>query len=136
MRKLNSGITLMELMVVMTIVGILTAVAVPGYRQYMMRTNRTEAKTSLMAIAGALERCYTTFSSYDPDDGCTADTDMLTPDGHYSIAATDLTRTTFELTATAQGAQADDDACANFTLDQANTRGVSGSAGAEDCWGR
>jgi type IV pilus assembly protein PilE len=137
MRKLNSGITLMELMVVMVVVGILTAVAVPGYRQYMMRTNRTDAKTALLAMAGALERCYTTVSSYDPDDCPDVDTDVVTEgSGHYQVSATEQTRTTFTLTAVPQNAQADDAACGNFTLDQANTRGISGTADMEDCWGR
>ncbi len=137
MRKRNSGITLMELMVVMTIVGLLTAIAVPGYRQYMVRTNRTDAKTALLALAGNLERCYTTFSSYDPDDGCAVDTEVPTAaPGHYQISATELTRTRFELTATPQGAQADDTQCGAFVLNQANERSVSGTAEPEDCWGR
>ena len=43
------GVTLVELMIVVIVVGILAAIAMPSYRQYTMRTHRTEAKSALVA---------------------------------------------------------------------------------------
>lgn len=136
MRKKNSGITLMELMVVMAIVGILAAVAIPTYRNYVIRANRSDAKTALLAAAGALERCFTRFNSYDPADGCAVVFPVSSTEGHYVITADPQTAVEFTLTATPQDGQANDAACGNFTLDSANTRGVSGTTPPRQCWSR
>jgi type IV pilus assembly protein PilE len=53
-----AGVTLMELMLVVAIVGLLAIIGVPTYRQYMMRTHRTEAKSALLRIAADQERFY------------------------------------------------------------------------------
>jgi prepilin-type N-terminal cleavage/methylation domain-containing protein len=52
MKNRQRGVTLMELLTVVTVLGILTSVSVPTYRQYVMRAQRTEAKAALMARAG------------------------------------------------------------------------------------
>lgn len=54
--KANKGFTLMEIMVVVTIMAILIAIAVPSYRQYVTKGNRTGMQAELMQIASALER--------------------------------------------------------------------------------
>jgi type IV pilus assembly protein PilE len=136
MQQHNAGVSLIELLMVIVIIGILTSIAVPGYRAYMIRTNRTEAKTALLAMAGNLERCFTRFSSYN-DAGCTVDTSAVTSEsGKYLIDATTLTATTFVLTAVPQAGQNDDTGCANLTLDQLNARGRSGTKPVAECWGR
>jgi type IV pilus assembly protein PilE len=137
MRKKNSGVTLMELLTVMVIVGILAAIAIPSYRSYNIRANRADAKTALLATAGALERCFTRFNSYDPDDGCAVVLPTTSSEGLYTISGAP-TATTFVLTATpVAGKGQDDDAkCANFTLDNANTKGVTGTLPARECWSR
>ncbi|HEU4781275.1 MAG TPA: type IV pilin protein [Steroidobacteraceae bacterium] len=136
MRKSNAGITLMELMVVMAIVGILTAIAIPSYRSYVIRANRTDAKTALLAAAGALERCFTRFNSYAAADGCAVVFPVASTDGHYVITAPTQTAVAFTVTATPILGQLNDTACGNFTLDNANTRGVSGATPVRRCWGR
>ena len=54
-RQRSSGYTLMELMVTVAIAGILTAVAVPSYRQYAMRAKRADATTALLRLAAQQE---------------------------------------------------------------------------------
>ena len=66
------GVTLMELMVVVVIVGILAAIAYPSYRAQVRRSNRTEARVALEQTAGALEKCYTRYMVYNDNTNCPA----------------------------------------------------------------
>ena len=59
MERFQKGVTLMELLVVMVIVGILAAIAYPSYRAQVMRSHRSDAKIALERAAQTLERCYT-----------------------------------------------------------------------------
>lgn len=49
------GVTMLELMIVVVIVSILAAVAIPSYREYVMRTNRTVAKVALQDLLARQE---------------------------------------------------------------------------------
>ena len=55
--KKQRGVTLIELIVVMVIVGILAAIAIPSYRQYIIKSNRRAAQSVMMDI-GSRERQY------------------------------------------------------------------------------
>ena len=52
------GVTLLELMAVVVVIGILSIVALPSYRQYVLRAQRTEAKSALLRLATNQERYY------------------------------------------------------------------------------
>lgn len=113
--KQQQGFTLIELMIVLVIVGVLLAIAVPSYSNYKLKANRSEAFTMLNEIMQAQER-------FAVDNG--AYTDILvnlgyanpqgTVDGNYRIGATtcddDATAIAVcvRLLATAQGGQAAD----------------------------
>ncbi len=58
------GVTLIELVVVVMIVGILAAVAVPSYRNYVIRSQRSDAKDALLALATQQEKHYLQCNAY------------------------------------------------------------------------
>jgi type IV pilus assembly protein PilE len=128
------GVTLLELMTVMGVVAILAAVAIPSYRQYIIRTNRTSAKTALTQTAQMLERCFTRLNAYD-NGGCAVVMPFTTPDGIYRITGA-VTPTTYMLTATPLGRQTADTQCADLTLNQAGQQDTSGTLPATECWPR
>jgi type IV pilus assembly protein PilE len=133
-RKAQQGVTLVELLVVIMIVGILAGIAIPSYRQYTIRVRRADAKIALTNAAQLLERCFTRFNAYN-NAGCTLAVPYLTPDGTYNITG-NITAANFALTATPQGPQATDTDCANFSLNQTGAQTVSGTKTAIQCWQR
>ena len=137
------GFTLVELMIVVLIVGILTSIAVPGYRSYVLRVNRTDAKVGLTAAAQVLERCYTRDNTYikpaastcDPGLPYTVPREATAASATYTISATRLTASDFVLQATRANAQTDDADCGDFTLNAQGTKAVIGGVKtAGECW--
>jgi len=134
MKRSEAGITLLELMIVVAIVGILAAIAYPSYRDQVRRSNRTEAKVALEERAQAMEKCFTRTMDYTAAACDNAAAARATPDGRYTVSASARGPTTFTLTAVPNGAQADDAECMSFTLDEAGRRGVTGTGTPERCW--
>jgi type IV pilus assembly protein PilE len=132
MMKKNKGFTLIELMIVVAIIGILAAIAYPSYMDSVRKSNRSDGKAILSDTAQRLERCYTTFSAYNHESCSVADelgAEITSSEGYYTVEATTLTATTYELTATAAKApQTADTGCDELTL---NNVGVRGPAA---CW--
>ncbi len=63
-KNLSRGFTLIELMIVVAIVAVLAAVALPSYRQYVVRSARTQAQSELMQMATLQEKIYLNSNSY------------------------------------------------------------------------
>ena len=62
--KRQAGITLIELMIVVAIIGIIAAIALPNYSRYVERARAGDAQGALMSLAGAMERYHTANSTY------------------------------------------------------------------------
>jgi type IV pilus assembly protein PilE len=136
MKSRSRGITLIELVIVIIIVGLLAAIAIPGYRQFVLRSHRAEAKTALMNLASAQERFYLQNNTYAtnallataPPTGLGLST--TSENGWYSIAITGGDATSYSATATAISGQAADTYCATFTINQLGAKTATNA----DCW--
>ena len=67
--KHQAGVTLIEIMIVVCIVGILAMIAYPNYTSHIVRSKRTQAASCLQEAAQYMERFYTTNLRYDQTTG-------------------------------------------------------------------
>jgi type IV pilus assembly protein PilE len=137
MRRHMQGVTLMELMVVMVIIGILAAVAYPNYRDFVARAKRNEAKAALLQIATNQERYYlnnNTYTSDMTDLGFAVAGDFKTETGSYNIdVANGADSNTYSATASYLLGGKESAACLTFSI---NATGAKTSLPYTDCWTR
>ena len=141
--RLESGVTLMELMVVVAIIGVLAAIAYPAYTQFVMQANRTDATKTMQLYAQSLQRCYSANFTYA---GCTVQGNVVndgsvlgTPNLYYSITFAIPDPQTYTLTAAAIAPpQTVDNQCFQFTLlSSGQVAAVDNAANntTQSCWG-
>lgn len=145
----HAGFTLMEVIIVMVIIGILTAIAIPSYTAYIQRSNRADARAQMLMVTQWMERFRNENSSYDaptnsnnpPAIPLSLVCSPSTPNGlgcrNYTIAVTAATAATYALTATpVVGGPMAGDECGNLTLNSVGVRGRSGTGVMALCWDR
>ncbi len=133
MNKYSQGFSLIELLIAVVILGILVAVALPAYEEQVLKSRRSDGHMALLTAAQDLERCKTTSFTYANCNVITAASEST--EGYYSLTIDNVTTTTFDLTATPEGAQENDSNCMNLTLNQNGVRDASASTdGEKDCW--
>lgn len=128
------GFTLIEVMIVVVIIGILSAIAMPLYTQYIQNARRAEARALLMDNAQYMQRFYTQNGSFVRTLAGTAPVLPNTANTYYDFDNDDatLTTTTYTVRATPKGAMASDK-CGRLTLTNTGVRGSANLTAAE-CW--
>jgi type IV pilus assembly protein PilE len=135
--KNQAAFTLVELLVVVAIVGILSAFAIPTYTKHVLTARRAEGKAALLAGAGALERYYTMNNTYTTSlsaAGVKAFSGDNSSASAYTIsvaAGSAGIGTSFTLQATPQ---LSDGLCGNLSINQAGVKSFSGSGTVQSCW--
>ena len=145
----SKGFTLVELMVVVSIISILAAVAIPNYLENIQRGKRSEAKAVLGQMQNWMERYYTENGRYNQNQlGQPLDVANLafpsSPGGaapaRYLITIENLAANAYTLVATPVAEMAGDQ-CGAYTLTSQGARAVRGATVAladqlRLCWGR
>jgi len=98
-RPRQRGVTLLELMIVVVIVAILGMIAVPSYRQYTMRAQRTEAKSALLQLAANQERFYLQNNTYTNNLAALGFAGGVSENGVYTLAVPLANAITYQATA-------------------------------------
>ncbi len=140
----NHGFTLVELMIAVSIVAILTAIALPSYQGQIRRSRRSEGQVALLAIAIAQEKMRANCTQYASTVAGTPNCDAAesppyalglsatTPEGDYHLSLSGVSATGFTASATPVGDQAKDTAggvaCDPLTIDQ------DGNREPRECW--
>lgn len=137
----TQGLTLIELMVVLAIASILVALALPSFRQQVLKARRAEAIAALTAVQQAQERFRTHRPAY---------TDSLvelrqathSAQGRYAIRVSGAGPSSYTVIATPLGGQADDRQCGSISvrLERGNVANqatdASGADSSRQCWSK
>ena len=147
----HHGFTLLELMIVVAIVGILAAIAVPSYQKYVMQSRRTDAKNAVLDLASREERFFSVNNTYTNSApalgyGPTSAFPLAvnaSGQSYYNLSVPTVTTATatvaagFTGLATPTGSQTADSTCYAYQIDQLGTQtnwnGATQLAGT-GCW--
>jgi type IV pilus assembly protein PilE len=130
------GITLIELMIVVVIVGFMAVIAYPNYREFVAKAKRAEAKANLLKIATNQERFYlqnNTFTCDMTQLGFPAAGAYITDSGSYRVDITACGAADFTAVANYQLGGTEAGKCGMFQIDG---RGTRISLPNDDCWTR
>jgi type IV pilus assembly protein PilE len=141
-RRRSRGFTLIELMIAISIVGILTSVALPSFEGLLQRVRRTDALVSVMQVQSAQERFRSSNNSY----GSLGDIGVpnVSPSKHYVLQSGANATGGYDVLAIATGTQARGAECrymklstsgANPTYTSGQDESVANAAAANHaCW--
>lgn len=124
--KTQTGFTLIELMIVVTVIAILTVVAVPAYSNYVTRGRIPDATSNLASKKVLMEQFYQDSRTYVGGPACNADT---TTSSYFNFSCV-TTATTFTLTATGKSAMAG----FSYTINESSTKTSAIVAPASSGW--
>lgn len=129
---------MIEVLIVIAIVGIVAAIAVPNYTSYITNANRTDAMNFLSEVAGEQQRFFSennTYAEVMSELGYGTEDHANSPEGHYTVSINRTSATRYVLSATpvTGGRQQDDDQCMTFTLDSTGAKGNTGGTNG-NCW--
>jgi type IV pilus assembly protein PilE len=131
MKRMQRGFTLIEVMITVAIVGILTAVALPAYSDYVTRSRLTEAFTMLGAAQPAAEQFWPndrTYVNFNTAISFPTDTD------NFGYTLSNASASTYTLTATGKGKLSGFAFSINQSGTRATTASPTGWGTSTSCW--
>jgi len=134
-----AGFSLSELMIVLAILGILLAVALPSYRHSVLAAGRSEGQSLLLQVASNQEQFYSANNSYSSNASPLSNPPvaaLISLNGLYRVSvaacADGNIKNCFLATANPQSRQTED-VCISLTISNTGLKGASGASVVE-CW--
>ena len=145
-RNAQRGLSLIELMIVVTIIAILSAFAYPSYERYVIKSKRSIAQNALLQVADRQQQFFMDNKRFAADItnlGYPADPYVVDDDGAvtvagdedavYSLSLSNVTATTWTATAAPLNGQLSRDTyCGNLSITHTGAKGKSGAS--DECW--
>lgn len=121
MKRIQAGFTLIEVMIVVAIVGVLTAIAVPAYGDYVKRGRITEAVSGLSDMRVKMEQFFQDNRTYV--GACVAGTVAPLPANttQFTFSCSSLSASAYTVSATGTSTMAG----FTYTVDQSNVRNTT-----------
>ena len=126
----QTGFTLIEVTIVVVIIGILSAIAIPGYTDYLIRSRITHATSGLAERRARMEQFFQDNHTYFAAPVCTADTSGSYFDFTAACPAAITDANTYVLTATGKNSMLG----FIYRVDQSNQRTSPYTASAPAGW--
>lgn len=132
--KQQIGFSLLELLVTISILGILIAISYPNYTHYVLKTRRQHATVSLMNFAVSLEKYRSIHQTYMGASLDNLERDAYSKNEYYQIELRTVSQDTYSLLAIPKGSQVADQSCGTLGLNQAGEKSISGNGMLNNCW--
>jgi type IV pilus assembly protein PilE len=133
----NSGFTMIELMIVVVVIGILAAIAVPMYGDSVTRSKIIDGTTKLGNFHTQMEKYFMDNRTYLNGGACGLANPALGPDDNFQITCAGAAGPPETYTVTAAGVATRGMSGFTYTIDQANARASAGPGGKytnANCW--
>lgn len=131
----HNGFSLIEMLIVVAIIGILSAICIPAYSEHVLHEKRLEATLSLTKLSLALEQYYTMHNTYKTATLASLGLEDKIAHSQYQLIIASATDSDYKLEAKPLANQAiKDTQCATLTLSSSGEKGITGLGTIQDCW--
>ena len=134
-QRMQIGFTLIELIVAVSIVGILAAIAIPSYRNYVIRGQLVNATNGLSGLRVQMEQYFQDNRTYVDANGYSSPCDSPSPSGLFALSCSNVTASTYLIQAAGKAGSIVSGF--TFTLDQNNNQATTAAPtgwSTGSCW--
>jgi type IV pilus assembly protein PilE len=131
---MNTGFSLIELMIVLVLVSILGVISYPLYSEHLLRVHRICAAVTLADMAGGMERYYLLHNTYEGANAKNLAINTSRCHERYRFGVSFASENAYTLEAIPFGNQEKDILCGTLTLDHDGNKKAYGSDGGVRCW--
>lgn len=130
----NRGLSFFELIIVLFIMSLFIAIAIPSYNQYIISTRRSDGRIAILNLAHKLERYFFENSSFEGATLARVNMPEHSSQGFYCLRLQSITAKTYTIAAIPTDAQKNDTECATLIYNESGKKSITGSTSAENCW--
>lgn len=135
MISLKKGFSLIEVLIVVTIIGTFLSFAIPSYSQHITYARRVTAETALMRLAGQMETFFAQHNTYEGATLASLNSQEWVAEKNYRLAIRSASTSHFELAAIPQNQQVKRDTrCGMLTLNSRGIKHASLDKNVNECW--